>query len=144
MTTTKKISIIFLWFLNIVNFLAGAITQFKILLGKDVTSIIPIKAALSVNQVLMVNFMAVVIIMCLISMILTYLSADVPYSPLEVLSNFSPIFSIPSAVVFILGLVNGFRADIFADKICIILCSLAFLLISIIEISCLITLKEDE
>ena len=144
MTTTKKVSIIFLWFLNIVNFLAGAITQFKILLGKDVTSIIPIKAALSVNQVLMVNFMAVVIIMCLISMILTYLSVDVPYSPLEVLSNFSPIFAVPSAVVFVLGLVNGFRADITADKICIILCSFAFLLISIIEISCLITLKEDE
>lgn len=144
MTTTKKASIAFLWFLNIVNFLAGAITQFKILLGKDITSIIPIKAALSVNQILMVNFMAVVIIMCLISMILTYLSTDVVYSPIEVLSNFSPIFSIPSAVVAVLGLVNGFRADIAADKICIIICTIVFFLISVVEFSCLITLKEDE
>lgn len=144
MTTGKKASVIFLWFLNIVNLLAGIITQFKILLNKDITSIIPIKWELSVNQILMLNFMAVVVIICLICMILTYLCADVPYSPIEVLSNFSPIFSIPSAVVFILGIVNGIRAELSGDKLCIILCSLAFLLISVVEISCAITLLEDE
>ncbi len=142
MTTGKKASIIFLWVLNVINLLAGIITQFKILLGKDINSIIPIKAQLSVNQILMVNFMAVVVIMCLISMILTYLVCDVPYSPLEVLQNFSPLFSVPSGIVFILGLVNGFRAEA-GDKLCIILCSLAFFVVSVIEISCVLTVQED-
>ena len=40
MTTGKKGAIIFLWILNILNVLAGFISQFKILLGKDITSII--------------------------------------------------------------------------------------------------------
>lgn len=142
MTTGKKVSIIFLWALNIINFLAGIITQFKMLLSKDINSIIPIKAELSVNQILMVNFMAVVVIMCLISIILTYLVCDVPYSPIEVLQNFSPLFAIPSGIVFILGLVNAFRVGA-GDKLCIILCSLVFLIVSVIEISCVLTVQED-
>ncbi|MFR4247396.1 MAG: hypothetical protein ACLT2A_05510 [Eubacterium sp.] len=46
MTTSKKGAIIFLWILNILNVLAGFISQFEILLGKDITSIIPINAPL--------------------------------------------------------------------------------------------------
>lgn len=46
MTTGKKGAIIFLWILNILNVLAGFISQFEILLGKDITSIIPINAPL--------------------------------------------------------------------------------------------------
>lgn len=143
MTTGKKGAIIFLWILNILNLLAGFVSQFKILLGKDITSIIPISAPLSVNQIMMVNFMTLVLIMVLITVILTYLVTDIPYSPLEILENFSPLFLIPSVIVAILGIVNAIRADIAADKIWLIVCMIIYILISIIEISCLLTVKQD-
>lgn len=143
MTTGKKGAIIFLWILNILNLLAGFVSQFKILLGKDITSIIPISALLSVNQIMMVNFMTLVLIMVLITVILTYLLTDIPYSPLEILENFSPLFLIPSVIVMILGIVNAIRADIAADKIWLIVCMIIYILISIIEISCLLTVKQD-
>lgn len=143
MTTGKKGAIIFLWILNILNLLAGFVSQFKILLGKDITSIIPISALLSVNQIMMVNFMTLVLIMVLITVILTYLVTDIPYSPLEILENFSPLFLIPSVIVMILGIVNAIRADIAADKIWLIVCMIIYILISIIEISCLLTVKQD-
>ena len=126
MTTSKKGAIIFLWILNILNVLAGFISQFEILLGKDITSIIPINAPLSVNQI-----------------VLTYLVTDIPYSPLEILENFSPLFLIPSGVAAILGIVNAIKADIAADKIWLIACMIIYILISIIEISCLLTVKQD-
>ena len=143
MTTGKKGAIIFLWILNILNLLAGFVSQFKILLGKDITSIIPISAPLSVNQIMMVNFMALVVIIVLITVILTYLVTDIPYSPIEILENFSPLFLIPNVIVAILGIVNAIRADIAADKIWLIVCMIIYLLISIIEISCLLTVKQD-
>lgn len=143
MTTGKKGAIIFLWILNILNLLAGFVSQFKILLGKDITSIIPISAPLSVNQIMMVNFMTLVLIMVLITVILTYLVTDIPYYPLEILENFSPLFLIPSVIVMILGIVNAIRADIAADKIWLIVCMIIYILISIIEISCLLTVKQD-
>lgn len=143
MTTGKKGAIIFLWILNILNLLAGFVSQFKILLGKDITSIIPISAPLSVNQIMMVNFMALVVIMVLITVILTYLVTDIPYSPIEILENFSPLFLIPSGVAAILGVVNAIRADIAADKVWLIVCIVIYILISIIEISCLLTVKQD-
>ncbi len=143
MTTDKKGAIIFLWILNILNLLAGFVSQFKILLGKDITSIIPISAPLSVNQIMMVNFMTLVLIMVLITVILTYLVTDIPYSPIEILENFSPLFLIPSVIVMILGIVNAIRADIAADKIWLIVCMIIYILISIIEISCLLTVKQD-
>lgn len=92
MTTSKKGAIIFLWILNILNVLAGFISQFEILFGKDITSIIPINAPLSVNQIVLVNFMALAVTTVLIAVILTYLVTDIPYSPLEILENFSPLF----------------------------------------------------
>ena len=143
MTTGKKGAIIFLWILNILNLLAGFVSQFKILLGKDITSIIPISAPLSVNQIMMVNFMALVVIIVLITVILTYLVTDIPYSPIEILENFSPLFLIPNVIVAILGIVNAIRADIAADKIWLIVCMIIYILISIIEISCLLTVKQD-
>ena len=143
MTTGKKGAIIFLWILNILNLLAGFVSQFKILLGKDITSIIPISVPLSVNQIMMVNFMVLVLIIVLITVILTYLVTDIPYSPIEILENFSPLFLIPSVIVAILGIVNAMRADIPADKIWLTVCMVIYILISIIEISCLLTVKQD-
>lgn len=143
MTTGKKGAIIFLWILNILNVLAGFISQFEILLGKDITSIIPISAPLSVNQIVLANFMALAVTTMLIAVILTYLVTDIPYSPLEILENFSPLFLIPSGVAAILGIVNAIKADIAADKIWLIACMIIYILISIIEISCLLTVKQD-
>ena len=143
MTASKKGAIILLWILNIINILAGAVSQFKILFKKDIDSIIPINAPLSVNQILMVNFLVLIIICVLISVILTYLVTDIAYSPIEILQNFSPLFLIPSAVVSLVGIFNAVRAEIFSDKIWLIAGVIVYLAISIIEISCLITVKED-
>ena len=139
MTASKKGAIILLWILNIINILAGAVSQFKILFKKDIDSIIPINAPLSVNQILMVNFL-VLIIICVL---LTYLVTDIAYSPIEILQNFSPLFLIPSAVVSLVGIFNAVRAEIFSDKIWLIAGVIVYLTVSIIEISCLITVKED-
>ena len=109
----------------------------------DITSIIPINAPLSVNQIVLVNFMALAVTTVLIAVILTYLVTDIPYSPLEILENFSPLFLIPSGVAAILGIVNAIKADIAADKIWLIACMIIYILISIIEISCLLTVKQD-
>lgn len=143
MTASKKGAIILLWILNIINILAGAVSQFKILLKKDIDSIIPINAPLSVNQILMVNFLVLIIICVLISVILTYLVMDIAYSPIEILQNFSPLFLIPSAVISLVGIFNAIRAEIFSDKIWLIAGVIVYLTVSIIEISCLITVKED-
>ena len=143
MTASKKGAIILLWILNIINILAGAVSQFKILLKKDIDSIIPINAPLSVNQILMVNFLVLIIICVLISVILTYLVTDIAYSPIEILQNFSPLFLIPSAVISLVGIFNAIRAEIFSDKIWLIAGIIVYLTVSIIEISCLITVKED-
>lgn len=143
MTASKKGAIILLWILNIINILAGAVSQFKILLKKDIDSIIPINAPLSVNQILMVNFLVLIIICVLISVILTYLVTDIAYSPIEILQNFSPLFLIPSAVISLVGIFNAIRAEIFSDKIWLIAGVIVYLTVSIIEISCLITVKED-
>lgn len=143
MTASKKGAIILLWILNIINILAGAVSQFKILFKKDIDSIITINAPLSVNQILMVNFLVLIIICVLISVILTYLVTDIAYSPIEILQNFSPLFLIPSAVVSLVGIFNAVRAEIFSDKIWLIAGVIVYLAVSIIEISCLITVKED-
>ena len=140
MTASKKGAIILLWILNIINILAGAVSQFKILFKKDIDSI---NAPLSVNQILMVNFLVLIIICVLISVILTYLVTDIAYSPIEILQNFSPLFLIPSAVVSLVGIFNAVRAEIFSDKIWLIAGVIVYLTVSIIEISCLITVKED-
>ena len=79
----------------------------------------------------------------LISVILTYLVTDIAYSPIEILQNFSPLFLIPSAVVSLVGIFNAVRAEIFSDKIWLIAGVIVYLAVSIIEISCLITVKED-
>mgnify|MGYP003169619521 CR=1 FL=1 len=75
MTTSKKGAIIFLWILNILNVLAGFISQFEILLGKDITSIIPINAPLLVNQIVLVNFMALAVTTVLIAVTIPKIAA---------------------------------------------------------------------
>lgn len=72
-----KISIIFLALINIVSYAAGVITQVKLITNGDVTSIIPITVDMTVDQILMLNFMAVSIVLALISIVTTYLVVDV-------------------------------------------------------------------
>ena len=61
-----KISIIFLALINLVSYAAGVITQIKLITNGDVTSIIPITVDMTVDQILMLNFMAVSIVLALI------------------------------------------------------------------------------
>ena len=66
-----KISIIFLALINLVSYAAGVITQIKLITNGDVTSIIPITVDMTVDQILMLNFMAVSIVLALISIVTT-------------------------------------------------------------------------
>ena len=55
MSINKKLVVAFLTAINIMNLAAGVITQIKIITGSDVTSIIPIRAEMTVNQILLLN-----------------------------------------------------------------------------------------
>lgn len=143
MSLNKRLSIVFLSVINIMNILAGIITQVKIITESDVVSIIPINANLTVNQILLVNFLCVVLIMLLISVVTTYLITDVPYSPLEILSNCPFVFMIIPLVIFSMGVFNAFNAEFTADKIWLALSSVFYLLSNAVNIGCLITVKTD-
>lgn len=143
MSLNKKLVLAFLTAINIINLAAGAITQVKILKGSDVTSIIPITAELTVNQILLLNFMCVAAIMVLISIVTTYLATDVPYSPKEILSNCPGIFLIIPAVILFIGIFNAINAQMTADKIWIALCSIIFFALNAVNFGCIVTVKED-
>lgn len=143
MSTGKRISFVFLIIINLINIVSGIIAQLKICLGKDITSIIPITAPLSVNQVLMVNFACVTAILMLICIVTTYLVTDVPYSPIEILSSCAGIFLVLPIAILLIGVFNIINAPLGADKAVIALCSIFHLLACIVNVSCLITVKED-
>lgn len=143
MSFNKKFAFIFLIIINLINIVSDIIVQIKIITESDVTSVIPIKAELSVNQVLMLNFICVTVILLFICIVTTYLVTDVPYSPIEILSEFAGIFAILPAILLAFGLFNAFRAQIGADKLVIALCALAHFVSCIINASCLLTIKAD-
>ncbi len=143
MSLNKRLTVVFLSVINIMNILAGIITQVKIITGSDVTSIIPIKAEMTVNQILLVNFMSVAVIMLLICIVTTYLVTDVAYTPLEILSSCPFVFMIIPLVIFGMGVFNAFNAEFISDKIWIAVCSVIYLFANAVNIGCLITVKED-
>lgn len=143
MELSKRLSIVFLTAINIMNIIAGIIVQVKIITGSDVTSIIPISAEMTVNQILMTNFMCVVLIIMLISVVATYLITDIPYTPIEILSNCPGLFLVIPAIILGLGIFNTVKAPITADKITIIICSIIYFLANVVNFGCIITVKED-
>lgn len=143
MNLNKKLSIAFLTAVNIINLAAGIITQVKIIKGDDVTSIIPITKEMTVNQILLLNFVCVIAIITLISTVTTYLTTDVPYSPAEILSNCPGTFLIIPVLIVLLGIFNAVNAEIISDKILIALCSILYLVCCAVNFGCIITVKDD-
>lgn len=143
MKSSKKIALIFLAVVNLMNIAAGIITELKIALNKDVTSIIPIRADLTVNQILLVNFMAVVLIIFLISVVTAYLTTDIPYSPVEIIKNCPSMFIIAPAIVFFIAVFNTVVTEITADKICIIISAIIYFLFCVFNFGAIATIRED-
>lgn len=142
----KKIAIAFLAVINIINIAAGIITQVNIFTGKDVNSIIPIASFMNintVNQILLINFMCVAAILVLISIVTTYLTTDIPYSPAEILKNCPGPFLLIPAALLVFSFVNAFRAEIGTDKIVILLCGVLYFICNVVHFGCIITVKED-
>lgn len=143
MNSAKRAAMIFLSAINIMTLAAGVITELTMALGKDVTSIIPITAELTVNQILLLNFSVVIAIMMLISIAVTYLATDVAYSPKEIISNCAGIFMVIPILVFLAAVFNAINASITADKLWIILSGIFYLIVNVVNFGCILTIKED-
>lgn len=139
-----KISIIFLALINIVSYAAGIITQVKLLTNGDVTSIIPITVDLTVDQILMLNFMAVSIVLALISIVTTYLVVDVKCTFGEIMSNCAVIFMIVPILVLFVAVFNAVNAPVMIDKISIAAAAAVYVLLSAVNVGCVLTVREDE
>lgn len=143
MNSAKRAAMIFLGAINIMTLAAGVITELTMALGKDVTSIIPITAELTVNQILLLNFSVVIAIMMLISIVTTYLATDVAYSPKEIISNCAGIFMVIPILVFLAAVFNAINASITADKLWIVLSGILYLIVNMVNFGCILTIKED-
>lgn len=143
MNATKKTAIMFLASINLMTVTAGIITELKIFFGNDVTSIIPITADLSVNQILLFNFLAVITVMMLISIVTTYLVTDIAYSPVEIITNCAGVMLVIPFAVVAFSVFNAIKTPEFSDKIFIIISAVVYFLINIINFGCLFTIKYD-
>lgn len=138
-----KVGVIFLAIINIMSLAAGIITQVQMVMGSDVTSIIPITMDMTVVQILLLNFMAVSIVMTLICIVTTYLITDAPYSPKEIISNCPLLFLIIPILLLFVAVFNMINAPAAIDKASIIISAVVYLLLSAINIGCTLTIKED-
>ena len=139
-----KISIIFLALINLVSYAAGVITQIKLITNGDVTSIIPITVDMTVDQILMLNFMAVSIVLALISIVTTYLVVDVKCTFGEILSNCAVVFMIVPVLVLFIAVFNAVNAPVMIDKISIAAAVFVYVLLSAVNVGCVLTVREDE
>ena len=139
-----KISIIFLALINLVSYAAGVITQIKLITNGDVTSIIPITVDMTVDQILMLNFMAVSIVLALISIVTTYLVVDVKCAFGEILSNCAVVFMIVPVLVLFVAVFNAVNAPVMIDKISIAAAAVVYVLLSAVNVGCVLTVREDE
>lgn len=139
-----KLSIIFLAVINIVSYAAGILTQVKLITNGDVTSIIPITVDMTVDQILMLNFMAVSIVLTLISIVTTYLVVDVRCTFGEILSNCAAVFLIVPILVLFVGVFNAVNAPVMLDKISIAAAAVVYVLLSVVNVGCILTVREDE
>lgn len=143
MSMPKRTAMIFLTAINLMNIIAGFMTELKITFGKDVMSIIPITAELTVNQILILNFAVVSAIMLLINIVTAYLATDVPYSLIEIIKNCPGVFIVLPIIVFGIAVYNTAQAQISADKLWIILSAVFYVLASAVNFGCIMTVKED-
>lgn len=143
MNSAKKAAVVFLSVINILTLASGIITELTMALGGDVTSIIPIQAQMTVNQILLLNFTVIITVTVLISFVTAYLVTDMPYSPKEILSNCSGVFMILPVLIFCVAIYNAVSAEIAADRIWIILSGIYFVLVNLINFGCILTVKYD-
>ncbi len=143
MTTQKKLAVIFLAVLNVMNIAAGVITQIKIFRGSDVVSVLPIFKPMTANQTLMLNFVCVVAVIVLISVVVTYLVTDISYTPKEIFLNCPGILAVLSVIIFAFGVFNAVNTVETADKLWIVLSLISFVLANIVNFGCIITIKDD-
>lgn len=139
-----KLSIIFLAVINIVSYAAGIMTQVKLITNSDVTSIIPITVDMTVDQILMLNFMAVSVVLALISLVTAYLVVDVRCTFGEIMSNCAAVFMIVPILVLFVGIFNAVNAPVMIDKISIAAASLVYVLLSAVNVGSVLTIREDE
>lgn len=139
-----KISIIFLALINLVSYAAGIITQVKLITNSDVTSIIPITVDMTVDQILMLNFMAVSLVLTLISIVTTYLVVDVKCTFGEILSNCAAVFMIVPILVLFVAVFNAVNAPVMIDKISIAVSAVVYVLLNVVNVGSLLTIREDE
>lgn len=143
MTTQKKLAIIFLAVLNVMNIAAGVITQIKIFRGSDVVSVLPIFKPMTANQTLMLNFVCVVAVIVLISVVVTYLVTDISYTPKEIFLNCPGILVVLPVIIFAFGVFNAVNTVETADKLWIVLSLIFFVLANVVNFGCIITIKDD-
>lgn len=143
MTTQKKLAVIFLAILNVMNIAAGVITQIKIFRGSDVVSVLPIFKPMTANQTLMLNFVCVVAVIVLISVVVTYLVTDISYTPKEIFLNCPGILVVLPVIIFAFGVFNAVNTVETADKLWIVLSLIFFVLANVVNFGCIITIKDD-
>ena len=143
MTTQKKLAVIFLAVLNVMNIAAGVITQIKIFRGSDVVSVLPIFKPMTANQTLMLNFVCVVAVIVLISVVVTYLVTDISYTPKEIFLNCPGILVVLPVIIFVFGVFNAVNTVETADKLWIVLSLIFFVLANVVNFGCIITIKDD-
>lgn len=143
MTTQKKLAVIFLAVLNVMNIAAGVITQIKIFRGSDVVSVLPIFKPMTANQTLMLNFVCVVAVIVLISVAVTYLVTDISYTPKEIFLNCPGILAVLPVIIFAFGVFNAVNTVETADKLWIVLSLMFFVLANVVNFGCIITIKDD-
>lgn len=143
MTTQKKLAVIFLAVLNVMNIASGVITQIKIFRGSDVVSVLPIFKPMTANQTLMLNFVCVVAVIVLISVVVTYLVTDISYTPKEIFLNCPGILVVLPVIIFAFGVFNAVNTVETADKLWIVLSLIFFVLANVVNFGCIITIKDD-
>lgn len=143
MTTQKKLAVIFLAVLNVMNIASGVITQIKIFRGSDVVSVLPIFKPMTANQTLMLNFVCVVAVIVLISVVVTYLVTDISYTPKEIFLNCPGILVVLPVIIFAFGVFNAVNTVETADKLWIVLSLMFFVLANVVNFGCIITIKDD-
>ena len=143
MTSQKKTALIFLSVINLINLAAGVITQLTMAFGWDVTSIIPIKAEITIIQILLFNFLAIVAIMTAICIITVYLVTDVAYSFGEILLNCPGISLVVPVALLFAAVYNTVLAQNSADRILIMVSAVLYIVSNIINFGCVFTIRYD-
>ncbi|MBR2134211.1 MAG: hypothetical protein IJ851_05815 [Eubacterium sp.] len=144
MSIGKKISVAFLTALSIINFAAGVIVDYRIIAFDPAKKILPHNFELSSVQNMLVDFLVFALVITLISVVTTYLSTDVSYTPLEIMENFALIFALPSVCVLGAGIYGMLHTPLIADRPWIIICEVVYVLLSVINFCCIMTIKNDE